>query len=157
MNKCQQLIDKVSELRFLKVRERQMNKFNRLLLKREGNITWLVPASTLANRANPQAGSASTVPPQEGSSQAESTDPQAVSTSPQVSQAVSNFQADSASSQGDSAVPPRQEVSRQTALIPRQSALLKPSRQLIIPRQKVLVPRGIMMSYPRQVVPSRQC
>ena len=55
MNKCQQLIGKVSELRFLKVRERQINKFNRLLLKKEGNITWLVPASTPVNRTNPQA------------------------------------------------------------------------------------------------------
>ena len=35
MNKSQQLIDKVSELRFLKVRQRQINKFNRLLLKRK--------------------------------------------------------------------------------------------------------------------------
>ena len=35
MNKCQQLIDKVSEPRFLKVRERQINKFNRLLHKKK--------------------------------------------------------------------------------------------------------------------------
>ena len=35
MNKYQQLIDKVSELRFLKVKERQINTFNRLLLKRK--------------------------------------------------------------------------------------------------------------------------
>ena len=32
MDKCQQFIDKVSELRFLKIKERQVNKFNRLLL-----------------------------------------------------------------------------------------------------------------------------
>ena len=37
---CQELIDKVRESRYLKVRERQINKFNRLLQK-EGNITWL--------------------------------------------------------------------------------------------------------------------
>ena len=40
MDKCQQFIDKVSELRFLKVKERQVSKFNRLLLKKQGNITW---------------------------------------------------------------------------------------------------------------------
>ena len=95
MNKCQQLIDRVSELRFLKVGERQINKLNRLLLKKEGNIAWLVPTSTPVNRANPQANSAkpqgaSPVPPQAGSFQAEGTDSQAVSTSPQASQAVSN-------------------------------------------------------------------
>ena len=40
MDKCQQFIGKVSELRFLKIKERQVNKFNRLLLKKEGNMTW---------------------------------------------------------------------------------------------------------------------
>ena len=48
MDKCQQFIDKVSELRFLKIKERHVNKFNRLLLKKLGHITWF-----------------STVPPQE--------------------------------------------------------------------------------------------
>ena len=32
MDECQQFIDKVSELRFLKIKQRQVNKFNRLLL-----------------------------------------------------------------------------------------------------------------------------
>ena len=49
-------IDKVSELRFLKIKDRQINKFNRLLLRKEGNITWLT------NRANPQACSTSAAP-----------------------------------------------------------------------------------------------
>ena len=40
MDKCQQLIDKANEFRFLKIKERQVNKFNRLLLKKQGNITW---------------------------------------------------------------------------------------------------------------------
>ena len=53
MDKCQHFIDKVSELRLLKIKERQINKFSRLLLKKEGNITWFT------NRPNPQAGSAS--------------------------------------------------------------------------------------------------
>ena len=57
MNKCQEFIDKVGEFRYLKVRERQINKFNRLLQKREGNITWytLVAVSAIF----PQAGSTS--------------------------------------------------------------------------------------------------
>ena len=40
MPECQELIDKVRESRYLKVRTRQISKFNRLLQK-EGNITWL--------------------------------------------------------------------------------------------------------------------
>ena len=39
METCQHFIDKVGELRFLKIKERQVNKFNRLLLKKQGNIT----------------------------------------------------------------------------------------------------------------------
>ena len=40
MQQCQELIDKVREFRYLKVWERQINKFNRLLQKQEGNITY---------------------------------------------------------------------------------------------------------------------
>ena len=38
MKECQELIDKVSEFRHSKVKQRQINKFNRLIEK-EGNIT----------------------------------------------------------------------------------------------------------------------
>ena len=40
MKKSQELIDKVSEFRHSKVKQRQINKFNRLVEKKEGNITW---------------------------------------------------------------------------------------------------------------------
>ena len=40
MQQCQELIDKVREFIHLKVRDRQINKFNRLLQKIEGNITY---------------------------------------------------------------------------------------------------------------------
>ena len=39
MKKHQELIDKVREFRHFKVKQRQINKFNRLIEK-EGNITW---------------------------------------------------------------------------------------------------------------------
>ena len=55
MDKCQQFIDKVSGLRFLKIKERQINKFNRLLLKKQGNIT----SFSTVPLANPWAGSTS--------------------------------------------------------------------------------------------------
>ena len=134
MDKCQQFIDKVGELRFLKIKERHFNKFNRLLLKKQGNITWFsaVPP-TLAG--NPPQGD-STVPTQtecadaqaasasplavSTNSQAECTDAQAASTSPLAvntnSQGVSAapqagssqaIQAGSdTNSEGDSAIPP---------------------------------------------------
>ena len=40
MQQCQELIDKVREFRHLKVRERQIIKFNRLLQKQEGSMTY---------------------------------------------------------------------------------------------------------------------
>ena len=39
LRECQGFINKVSEIRFTKVRQRQLNKFNNLINKKEGNIT----------------------------------------------------------------------------------------------------------------------
>ena len=39
LEQCQQFINKVSELRFNKVKQRQINKLNHLVSKKEGNIT----------------------------------------------------------------------------------------------------------------------
>ena len=39
MKECQELIDKVCEFKHSKVKQRQINKFNRLIEKEE-NITW---------------------------------------------------------------------------------------------------------------------
>ena len=39
IRECQDFINKVSEIRFTKVRQRQLNKFNNLVTKKEGNIT----------------------------------------------------------------------------------------------------------------------
>ena len=50
--KCQEFFEKVSELRFNKVKSRQVNKLNNSLSKKEGNITW---ESSQATRATPQA------------------------------------------------------------------------------------------------------
>ena len=39
LEQCQDFINKVSELRFIKVKQRQINKLNHLVTKKEGNIT----------------------------------------------------------------------------------------------------------------------
>ena len=39
LTECQGFIDKVSETRFIKVKQRQLNKFNILINKKQGNIT----------------------------------------------------------------------------------------------------------------------
>ena len=39
IRECQDFIDKVGEIRFDKVKQRQLNKFNLLIKRKEGNIT----------------------------------------------------------------------------------------------------------------------
>ena len=63
LRECQGFIDKVGEIRFTKVKQRQLNKFNNLLNKKEGNIT--NSPQNLASQAGRQAGAH--LSPKEGS------------------------------------------------------------------------------------------
>ena len=51
--KCQEFIEKGKELRFKKVKDRQVRKFITLLNKKEGNITWQSSQVTQAAGASP--------------------------------------------------------------------------------------------------------
>ena len=68
LRECQGFIDKVSEIRFTKVRQRQLNKYNVLLNKKEGNII-RANAINLTNNLASQAGrqASTSLPPREGS------------------------------------------------------------------------------------------
>ena len=55
LRECRGFVDKVSEIRFTKVRQRQLNKFNILINKKEGNIT-RANAINLTNNLTSQAG-----------------------------------------------------------------------------------------------------
>ena len=50
---CQELIEKIKEKKFIKVRQRQVRKLNNLINKKEGNITWQSSQVLLATRASP--------------------------------------------------------------------------------------------------------
>ena len=70
LRKCQGFIDKVGEIRFTKIRQRQLNKYNMLLNKKEGNITRANAnnpsnSNNLASQAGRQA--SASLPPREGS------------------------------------------------------------------------------------------
>ena len=56
LRECQGFIDKVGEIRFTKVKERQSNKYNILLNKKEGNITRANATTNPSNLASQQAG-----------------------------------------------------------------------------------------------------
>ena len=71
LRECQGFIDKVGEIRFTKVKQRQLNKYNILLNKKEGNLTRanaITPtnSSNLASQAGRQA--STLLPPKEVSS-----------------------------------------------------------------------------------------
>ena len=55
LGECQNFINKVSEFRFNKVRQRQINKLNHLVSKKEGNITIANAANNITNSVNRQA------------------------------------------------------------------------------------------------------
>ena len=72
LRECQDFVDKVGEIRFIKVKDRQIKKFQNLVNKKQGNITWSSnnnnnsnPFPTASN-ANRQAG-APPLPSREGS------------------------------------------------------------------------------------------
>ena len=55
LGECQDFINKVSKFRFNKVRQRQINKLNHLVSKKEGNITIANAVNNLTNSVNRQA------------------------------------------------------------------------------------------------------
>ena len=55
MKEFQELIDKVSELRHSKVKQRQINKFNKLIQK-EGTITWQCSQGTQGSASSRKLG-----------------------------------------------------------------------------------------------------
>ena len=57
LRECQDFIDKVSETRFNKVTQRQLNKFNLLINRKEGNITRSNNTNANTNNLNSQSGS----------------------------------------------------------------------------------------------------
>ena len=71
LRECQGFIDKVGETRFNKVKLRQIKKFQNLVNKKEGNITW--SSNNNSNNNLPQAGNnqnrqaGAPLPPREGS------------------------------------------------------------------------------------------
>ena len=56
LRECQGFIEKVGEIRFTKVKQRQLNKFNNLLIKKEGNITGVSSLNSSHNLVSSQAG-----------------------------------------------------------------------------------------------------
>ena len=52
LEECQDFINKVSKIRFIKVRQRQINKFNHLVTKKEGNITVANAVNNTRSKSN---------------------------------------------------------------------------------------------------------
>ena len=57
LRECQDFVDKVGEIRFNKVKQRQLNKFNLLINRKEGNITRSNNTNSNTNNLTIQLGS----------------------------------------------------------------------------------------------------
>ena len=57
LRECQDFVDKVGEIRFNKVKQRQLNKFNLLINRKEGNITRSNNTNSNTNNLTIQSGS----------------------------------------------------------------------------------------------------
>ena len=114
LREFQGFIDKVGEIRFTKVRQRQLNKYNMLLNKKEGNIT-RANAINLFNNLASQAGrqASASLPPREGSNPSQ--------TGRQAGTLLPSREG-SSSSQATALLPPREVSSTSQAI-----ALLPPS------------------------------
>ena len=65
LRECQGFIEKVGEIRFTKVKQRQLNKFNNLLNKKEGNVTGVSSLNSSQSLVSSQAGrQVLTLPPE---------------------------------------------------------------------------------------------
>ena len=53
LRECQDFVDKVGKIRFIKVKDRQIKKFQNLVNKKQGNITWATNNNRANNRSNP--------------------------------------------------------------------------------------------------------
>ena len=64
LRECQGFIDKISKIRFTKVKQRQLNKFNNLINKKQGNITRANATIWSNNLVSQTIRQASTSPPE---------------------------------------------------------------------------------------------
>ena len=94
LEQCQDFINKVSELRFNKVKQRQINKLNHLVTKKEGNITHNITLNRLAQRPpNPHIPTPATalLPPGEGNN----SPPATVHPPPEANSSLNNLASNS--------------------------------------------------------------
>ena len=139
LRECQGFVDKVSEIRFTKVRQRQLNKYNMLLNKKEGNIT-RVNAINLTNNLASQAGrqASAPFPPRK----------EAILPQQAVGQVLS-FPL------GKKAVLPRQLLTfpqAKEAILPWQLLTFLPVKEAILPRQLLTFLPGKEAIHPQQAV-----
>ena len=155
LRECQDFVDKVSEIRFNKVKQRQLNNFNLLTIRKEGNITRSITNlnyhnHNLNSQTNSQVNPIPQASPPSGednrSSQAGPPHGEA-STSPPSSQANSQAREGGAPPQASALVLP---FPGKTAVFSRLPP--PPSHRLVLPRLVLPLP-GKMAVFPRPLPP----
>ena len=163
LKECQDFVDKVGEIRFNKVKLRQLNKFNLLTIRKEGNITrsnntntnnLTLQANSQVNQISSQARGGSTppwatTPPGEGNSPSQAgTPPGDTSTSLATLQANSQDREGGAPPQAGT-LPAREDNSLSQASTP-----LPPGEASASPATAVLPVEGNSSSQATALLPS---
>ena len=173
LRECQGFVDKVGEIRFNKVKQRQLNKFQNLVNKKEGNIT------RVSNNNSPQAGNnlvasrqaGAHLPSGEGSntplaspllSPGEGDGPRASQVGLGLGTHLPSGEGSNSSLQATALLPPREgsSISRQLltfllgkeAILPWQLFTFLLGKQAVSPRQLLTFPLGKEAVLPRQLV-----
>ena len=131
LRECQDFVDKVGEIRFNKVKQRQLNKLNLLTIRKEGNITRsynITNTNNLILQANSQVNQISSQGPGEGSTPPWATTPPREGHSPSQAGTPPEM------------LVPLWQLYRQT---------VRPGREVLLPRLALSLP-GKTTVFPRQ-------
>ena len=153
LRKCQGFIDKVSEIRFNKIKQRQLNKFQNLVNRKEGNITRVCNSPQAGNNlvASRQAGTL--LPSGEGSN----TPPASPFLSPGEGDGPRAFQAGLGahllSGEGSNSSPQATVpfLPGKVAILPQQLLTFPPVKEAVLPKPLLTFP-GKEVVLPRQLL-----
>ena len=154
LRECQDFVDKVSEIRFNKVKQRQLNKFNLLTIRKEGNITRSITNlnyHNLNSQTNSQVNSTPQASPPSGE------DNRSSQAGPHQGEASTSLPSSQANSQArEGGAPPQAGAGTGTPLLGKTAVFPRlptpPSPRLVLPRL-VLPLLGKTAAFPRPLPP----
>ena len=154
LRECQDFVDKVSEIRFNKVKQRQLNKFNLLTIRKEGNITRSITNLNYHNLNSQTNSQVNSTPQASPPSREDNRSSQAGPPQGEASTSLPSSQANSQAREGGA--PPQTGTGTGTPLLGKTAVFPRlptpPSPRLVLPRLVLPLP-GKMAAFPRPIPP----